>query len=308
MKINMRRATREDAAVLGQINYDAFKKIADEHNFPSDFPSVEDAVRTVTSLISSPGFYSVLAEVDGKIAGSNFMDERNPIAGIGPISVDPAVQNQTIGRHLMENALERVRARNPAGVRLVQTAYHNRSLCLYTKLGFETREPLSVMQGNPLNLKMPGYDVRRANAEDLEACNRLCARVHGHHRGGELRDAIRSDGATVVERLGRITGYATAIVQILKREKARREETLMFARKGNRKDLVDQNEAELRIIESYLPAGIGEDELRATVKEAIAGGATQIGTLMKTLRDKFGARLDGKMASEIVKQEIAAKS
>ena len=211
MKINMRRATREDGAVLGQIDYDAFKKIADEHNFPSDFPSVEDAVRTVTSLISNPGFYSVLAEADGKIAGSNFMDERNPIAGIGPISVDPAVQNQTIGRHLMENALERVRGRNLAGVRLVQTAYHNRSLCLYTKLGFETREPLSVMQGRPLNLRMAGYEVRRANEADLETCNRLCARVHGHHRGGELLDAIRSGGATVVERLGRITGYATAI-------------------------------------------------------------------------------------------------
>ena len=210
MKLNMRRATREDAAILGQIDYDAFKKIADEHNFPPDFPSVEDAVRTVTSLISNPGFYSVVAEADGKIAGSNFMDERNPIAGIGPISVDPAMQNQTIGRNLMENALERVRARNFAGVRLVQTAYHNRSLCLYTKLGFETREPLSVMQGRPLNLRMAGYEVRRANEADLEACNRLCERVHGHHRGGELLDAIRSGGATVVERLGRITGYATA--------------------------------------------------------------------------------------------------
>ena len=142
------------------------------------------------SLISNPGVYTVVAEADGTIAGSNFMDERNPIAGIGPISVDPSVQNQSIGRQLMENVLERVRARNFAGVRLVQTAYHNRSLCLYTKLGFETREPLSVMQGKPLNLKMPGYDVRAARESDLDACNRLCVRVHGHHRGGELHDAI----------------------------------------------------------------------------------------------------------------------
>jgi len=211
MKINMRRATREDAAVLGRIDYDAFKAIGDAHNFPPDFPSVDAAVGTVTSLISNPGFYSVPAAVDGTIAGSNFMDERNPIAGIGPISVDPALQNQSIGRRLMEDVLERAGARNFAGVRLVQTAYHNRSLCLYTKLGFDTREPLSVMQGKPLNLRMAGYDVRSAKEADLEACNRLCVRVHGHHRGGELLDAIRSGGATVVERLGRITGYATAI-------------------------------------------------------------------------------------------------
>jgi predicted N-acetyltransferase YhbS len=211
MKLNMRGATLEDAAVLGQINYDAFKAIGDAHNFPPDFPSLEAAVGTVTSLISNPGFYSVVAEADGKISGSNFMDERNPIAGIGPISVDPSVQNQSIGRHLMENVLERVRARNFAGVRLVQTAYHNRSLCLYTRLGFETREPLSVMQGKPLNLRLAGYEVRSAKESDLEPCNRLCARVHGHHRGGELLDAIRGGGATVVERLGSITGYATAV-------------------------------------------------------------------------------------------------
>ncbi|HVN28162.1 MAG TPA: hypothetical protein VMT64_06730, partial [Candidatus Binataceae bacterium] len=80
MKVTMRGATREDAAVLGQINYDAFKKIADDHNFPPDFPSVEDAVGAVTGMISNPGFYTVVAEVDGKISGSNFMDERNPIA------------------------------------------------------------------------------------------------------------------------------------------------------------------------------------------------------------------------------------
>ena len=211
MKLNKRRATREDAAVLGQINYDAFKKIADDHGFPPDFATVDDAVGAVTSLASNPGVYSVVAEADGKIAGSNFMDERNPIAGIGPISVDPSVQNQTIGRSLMEDVLARARSRNFAGVRLVQTAYHNRSLCLYTKLGFETREPLSVLQGKPLNLKLRGYEVRAATDGDLDACNRLCARVHGHHRAGELHDAIRSGMATVVERLGRVTGYATVI-------------------------------------------------------------------------------------------------
>jgi uncharacterized protein YqeY len=123
-----------------------------------------------------------------------------------------------------------------------------------------------------------------------------------------LRGVLAEVSRFEVEKDVRREADEAAIVQILKREKARREETLTFARQGNRQDLVDQNEAELKIIESYLPAGIGEDELRASVKEAIAAGATQIGPLMKALRDKFGARLDGKMASEIVKQELAAKS
>jgi uncharacterized protein YqeY len=123
-----------------------------------------------------------------------------------------------------------------------------------------------------------------------------------------LRGVLAEVSRFEVEKDVRREADEAAIVQILKREKARREETLMFARKGSRQDLVDQNEAELKIIESYLPAGISEDELRAAVKEAIACGAAQIGPLMKAMRDKFGARLDGKMASEIVKQELAPKS
>ena len=128
--------------------------------------------------------------LDGKIRGSNFLDERGPIAGVGPITVDPASQNQTAGRQLMCAVLDRASVRNAAGVRLLQSAFHNRSLCLYTKLGFETRETISKMNGAPLGHKFPGYDVRPARKADLTACNALCQRVHGHHRGGELDDAI----------------------------------------------------------------------------------------------------------------------
>ena len=101
-------------------------------------------------MLSNPSFYSVVAELGGRVVGSNFLDERNPIAGIGPITVDPAVQNHTVGRQWMLAVTERAAQRKFAGVRLVQAAYHNRSLCLYTKLGFETREPLSKMDGAPI--------------------------------------------------------------------------------------------------------------------------------------------------------------
>jgi hypothetical protein len=96
-------------------------------------------------------------------------------------------------------------------VRLLQAAYHNRSMSLYAKLGFDIREPFAVMQGNPLALEIPGYTVRAATDEDVEVCNALCSHVHGHDRGGELRDAVTQGTASVVERLGRITGYTTGI-------------------------------------------------------------------------------------------------
>jgi len=211
MDLVLRTGTREDAAACGLIDFEAFRSISSQHNFPWDFPSVEVATGVVSGMLANPGFYCVVAEADGKIVGSNFLDERNPVSGVGPISVDPAVQNQTIGRQLMRAVMNRSEERDFAGCRLVQAAYHNRSLCLYTKLGFETREPLSKMFGSPPRVNFPGYEVRAATELDLGACNRLCERVHGHHRGGELKDAITQGTAKVVARLGRITGYSTDI-------------------------------------------------------------------------------------------------
>jgi uncharacterized protein YqeY len=97
------------------------------------------------------------------------------------------------------------------------------------------------------------------------------------------------------------------IVQILKRERARREEALGFARQGNRPDLIAQNETEARILDAYIPAGVGAEEIRAVIESKIAAGAAQIGPLMKALKDEFGARLDGKLASELVKEALARK-
>ncbi len=162
-------------------------------------------------MFSNPGFYSVVAEFHGKIVGSNCMDERSPIAGIGPITVDVAVQNQSIGRLLMQAVLDRAFERKFLGVRLLQSAFHNRSLSLYAKLGFDVREFMSVMQGPPISKPMSEYQVRPASEADVETCNSLCKAVHGHERGGELADAIKQGTAVVAEHNGRITAYATAM-------------------------------------------------------------------------------------------------
>ena len=212
MEVTLRRAAPDDAGICGKINFEAFKSISSAHNFPWDFPSVEVATGFAKMVLSHPGFYGVVAEDEGgHVVGSNFLDERNPISGIGPISVDPEFQNRTVGRRLMLDVMDRSARQNFAGVRLVQAAYHNRSLCLYTKLGFETREPLSKIDGKPPRVKLPGYEVRRATMDDLSACNELCRSVHGHDRGGDLKDAIGQGSARVVEHGGRLTGYSTDI-------------------------------------------------------------------------------------------------
>jgi predicted N-acetyltransferase YhbS len=211
MNVTLREARSDDAKVCGRICFEAFKSIADHHNFPPDLPNAEAGIAVVGSLLTRSGFYGVVAELDGRPVGSNFMDERSPIAGVGPITVDPTLQNHNIGRRLMQHVLDRAAERRYPGVRLVQAAYHARSLSLYTKLGYDARETLSTMQGAPLSLALPGYVVRVARPDDVESCNRLCIRVHGHHRAGELLGMVRGGSAKVVERGGRITGYTTGI-------------------------------------------------------------------------------------------------
>jgi len=211
MNISLRSGTPADAEVCGRICYDAFKTISEAHGFAPDFPAQEVAIDVLTRMLANPKFYSVVAEVDGQIVGSNFLDERNAIAGLGPITVDPTVQNLAIGRRLMDAVHERAAKRNFAGVRLIQAGFHTRSLSLYTKLGYDVREPLACMQGKALGISIEGHVVRLATEADIDNCNRLCQQVHGQHRGGELRDEIAKGSATVVERDGGITGYATVI-------------------------------------------------------------------------------------------------
>jgi|SRR5581483_7537601 len=209
--VRVRKAKPQDAKVCGQICFEAFRRINIEHGFPPDLPSADMAVRLLFNLFSHPRFYCVVAESDGELVGSNCIDERSPIAGIGPITINPDHQNRRVGRALMEAVLNRANERHAPGVRLVQAAFHNRSLSLYTKLGFDIREPLLVMNGSPLRKRIDGFPVRPAESGDLEACNRLCQKVHGHDRGGELAEAIEHHAAKVVERNGAITAYCSTM-------------------------------------------------------------------------------------------------
>ncbi len=209
--VSIRRAFPADAQVCGKICYEAFLTIATKHGFPTDIPSAEHAAGFLTRLFGHPRVFCVVAEQNGQIVGSNCMDERTAIAGIGPITIDPATQDRSVGRRLMKAALDRAEEQRFAGVRLVQAGYHMRSLSLYAKLGFVVREPLGCMFGSSGRQEPPGYRVRPAQAHDLAACNSIAFRVHGHDRGAELAEAIQSGSALVVESRGRITGYATSV-------------------------------------------------------------------------------------------------
>src|SRR5829696_7142349 len=207
MTVRLRPASPDDAEPAGAICYQAFKTIAEQHGFPPDVTSASDTIDLISVLLSRPDIYSIIAEIDRSVVGSIFLWEGDPVAGVGPITVDPGVQNTAIGRQLMQAVLERARQQGISTVRLVQAAYHSRSLSLYTKLGFVVREPLALLQGEPLWPLGNDRAVRTAAEADLDAANELCRRVHGYDRADALRDAIGEGAATVVEHEGRLTGY-----------------------------------------------------------------------------------------------------
>ena len=212
VRATLRRGTPGDAEACGHICYQAFKGIADEHNFPPDFPTPEVAVNVVGAMLAHPGFYSVVAEQGGRVVGSNFLDERCPIAGLGPITVDPAAQDArrwaaTRGRCPRPCGVERGGRRPPrasgiswpldgalhqVGIRNPRAARHG--------AGIADRRATPRMSCSSCSARRPPRMRRDSSAN-----------VHGHERLWDLRDAVGHGSARVVERGGHVTAYATLL-------------------------------------------------------------------------------------------------
>ena len=208
MSPTIRPAVTADIEICGRIIYQAFKDIADRHRFPPDFPTVQDGIQLATSFINHPSIFGVVADYHGQVVGSNFLDERDPIRGLGPITVDPNFQQRGVGRRLMEAVLER--GQGAAGIRLLQDSFNVSSVSLYSSLGFDVKEPLLLMRGKPKTEPHSEVEVRPLTEEDLSACAALCKKVHGYERTNELQDAVKYFPPRVALRAGRVVAYASA--------------------------------------------------------------------------------------------------
>lgn len=206
--IQLREPTLADADACGRVIFRAFQTFQQGHNFPLDFPATEVAIGLAREFIEHPQIYGVVAEQDGRVVACNFLDERDPIRGVGPMTVDPEFQSRGLGRQLMQAVLDR--GRGAAGVRLVQEAFNTTSMSLYASLGFEVREPLVLMTGKCRSKPEAGALAHPVQTEDLAQCDALCRRVHGYDRGGVLRACMKSTRPYALSRGGRITAYAAA--------------------------------------------------------------------------------------------------
>ena len=214
MSISIRPIEQGDTERCGQIGYEAHKVISSAHGYPSEQPNEEFGIGLIRKLVSNPNSWGVLAEREDKILGSIFLHQfpPSPLVAIGPLTVHPTAEGGT-GRALMDAALAEVHMRKQDMVRLVQSPSHVRSFVLYTKSGFSLREPLFLMQGQPLkDFNTRDSCVRLvSDDDDISKCNELCKSVHGFSREMELRQAKDQGVATIVERNNTITGYAAGI-------------------------------------------------------------------------------------------------
>jgi GNAT superfamily N-acetyltransferase len=208
-QVTLREVEPGDTEACARIVFDAFGAIHDHHRFPRDFPVPEAAAGMMGMWIPHPDVWGVVAEVEGRIVGSNFLDERDSIRGVGPITVDPEGQNAGVGRRLMEAVLER--GKDASGIRLVQDGFHMRSLSLYTSLGFDVTASCVLMSGEARGSAVEGVEVRPLTEDDLEECDALCKAVHGFARAGALRDSLAAFAPFAAVRGGRIVAYATTL-------------------------------------------------------------------------------------------------
>ncbi len=95
------------------------------------------------------------------------------------------------------------------------------------------------------------------------------------------------------------------VIDVLRKSIKRRRESIEMYTKGARKDLADKEKAESTALEKYLPAQVSDDELRAAVRAAIAGGATQIGAVMGKVLPQFKGRAEGGTINAIAREELS---
>jgi len=200
------RAEPQHVGEMGRICYEAFKELHDRHRLPLDVPSATLARQLLGMMVSRSDFYSVVALLEGQVVGSNFLCFSDPVAAIGPITVEPGLQGQGIGLALMQDVVEHGRRRGIERIRLMQETINAGSLSLYASMGFDSREEVAYLQAAAAPAEDPS--VRPVTDQDLAAVEKLSADIYQTSRRNEVAAAIRYGFTPLLrQRDGRVTGY-----------------------------------------------------------------------------------------------------
>ena len=121
--------------------------------------------------------------------------------------------------------------------------------------------------------------------------------------------AAIKDRDIVVRTEGNQNGISEAdIISLLKKMQKQREESIQLYTKGNRMDLVQSEEDEIKIIKQFLPKQMNDDEIKNLVKEAIklndAKSIRDMGKVMRYLKEKYSTNMDFSKASKFLKEKL----
>lgn len=162
--------------------------------FPERLSKYENSYTDVDSLAES----AMVALSEGVLVGVCFLSskEDSTVRAISLLAVDPKYQHLRVGRRLMETAVQLAKDEGATSIRLVVNAHSTTSFPLYASIGFEVKEPMSLVV-LPKNTSvsappsiMDGIDttqwiVRQLTATDLPTCKILADKIVGHNRVGD---------------------------------------------------------------------------------------------------------------------------
>jgi GNAT superfamily N-acetyltransferase len=211
MAIELIPAEPRHHAELAHICHLAFDALHTRHAVHRDVPSDEVGGLIIGGVLHRPDYVGVVAVEDGRILGSNFLLLADEVCGVGPITVDPAVQARGAGRMLMQWVIDEARRRRGARpqVRLFQEAINATSLSLYTTLGFRWRYAAAAMLPQPATAD--DASIRAMTAGDLPHVKRLSERHYGSSRANDAARLLEMGlPGFVRERAGQVVGYQIA--------------------------------------------------------------------------------------------------
>ena len=153
-----------------------------------------------------------------------------------------------------------------------------------------------------------GDEVRKTTLRQLLSGMRL-AQLEKRTAAARALGPGSDLSASQLEQLGQVDIDETESVAVLQKEAKAHRESIADAAKAGRDDLVAANEAELHVIEAYLPQQLSRAEIKTLAQAAIAEASVtdlkQIGAVMKLLTPRTKGRADGRLVNEVVRELLA---
>lgn len=147
-----------------------------------------------------------------------------------------------------------------------------------------------------LNEKIP-EDIKQAMKQGQRERVTILRSLQAAIKNREIELKKRDEGLSDAE-----------VVEVVGREVKKVKDSIEQFSKAGRQDLVEASETELKIMMTYMPEQIGEDQIRETVKKAIedvgAAGMGDLGKVMKAIMPTLKGKADGSLVNKVVREEL----